>query len=146
LEKILINPLQEQLLACLQNDWGSYLPRFERFSAEQQVAFLKKQGYARFGDLLAHVIAWWQEAFPAIENMLEDPAYRSPDVDVNAFNAQAVANFSELDEPAIILSFETLRAAWLDLVSALPDEAFQDPRICHRLHIEIIGHFHEHAQ
>lgn len=141
----MINPLQEQLLTCLQNDWGSYVPRFKRFSAQEQAAFLQKQGYARFGDLLAHVIAWWQEAFPAIENMLEDPAYRSPDVDVDAFNAQAVANFSELDEPAIILSFEALRSAWLDLVSALPDEAFQDQRICDRLHIEIVGHGQEHT-
>jgi hypothetical protein len=135
---------REQLLASLHTDWGTFVERFQRLSPEAQSAYLQQQGYARFADLLAHIIAWWQEGLAAIPAMLSDPAYTSPDQDVDQFNAQAVDRLRDLNESAIIAIFSDLRQQWIDLVNGLPVEAFQDERINLRLHIEIIGHFDEH--
>ena len=135
---------REQVLDALQNGWGTYMQRFHSLSPAAQSAFLAQQGYARLADLLAHVIAWWEEGTPAVERLLHDPGYRSPDHDVDAFNAQAVARSRDLDEPAVQQRFEQARLALRDLVAGLPDHAFQDKRIVDRLQIEVIGHLGEH--
>ena len=135
---------REQLIASLHTDWGAFVERFQRLSPEAQAVYLQQQGYARFADLLAHVIAWWQESLAAIPVMLSDPAYTSPDQDVDQFNTRAVARFHDLDESAIITIFADLLQQWIDLVNGLPAQAFQDEKIAWRLHIEIIGHYAEH--
>ncbi len=61
------------ILDTLQHGWGTYVERFQRLSSKEQAAFLTKQGYARFADLLAHVIAWWEEGKLGVENLLVDP-------------------------------------------------------------------------
>ena len=136
---------REQILASLHSDWGTFAERFHRLSPEAHAAYLQQQGYARFADLLAHVIAWWREGLQAIPAMLNDPDYASPDHDVDVFNAQTVESFRNLDEPAVIAIFEDSRRQWLELVGGLPSEAFQNRQIGDRLHIELIGHYQEHA-
>jgi hypothetical protein len=135
---------REQILEPLHADWGSFVERFQRLSPEAQAAYLQQQGYARFTDLLAHIIAWWQESLAAITLMLSDPAYTSPDHDVDQFNAQAVERLYDLDEAAIVAIFADLRQQWIDLVNGLSAEALQDKKIAQRLHIEIVGHYAEH--
>jgi hypothetical protein len=135
---------REQILASLRTDWGTFVERFQRLAPEAQSIYLQQQGYARFADLLAHVSAWWQAGLAAIPAMLNNPAYTSPDQDVDQFNAQAIDRFHDLNESAVIAIFSGLRQQWIDLVNELPAEAFQDARIAWRLHIEIIGHFDEH--
>lgn len=135
---------RELVLDALENGWGTYVERFHALSLAAQSAFLARQGYARLADLLAHVIAWWEEGQQAVERLLHDPTYCSPDHDVDAFNAQAVARFHDLDEAAVQQRFEGARVALLNLVTGLPDEAFQDKGIADRLHIEVIGHWGEH--
>ena len=135
---------REQILASLHADWGTFVEHFQRLSPEAQAAYLQQQGYARFADLLAHVSAWWQEGLAALPAMLNNPAYTSPDHDVDRFNAQAVDRLHDLSESAIIAIFSDLRQQWIDLVNGLPAEAFHNERINWRLHIEIIGHFDEH--
>src|SRR5512136_2839962 len=136
---------REQIVSALQDGWGTYVEYFERLSPEAQAAFLAQQGYARLADLLGHVIAWWEEGLQAVPAMLDDPTFGSPDYDVDAFNAQAVERFRDMDEPAVIRMFEAARQAWLARVARLPGEALRNKRIAGRLHIEIIGHLAEHA-
>ncbi len=136
---------REQIVSALQDGWGTYVERFERLSPEAQAAFLARQGYAHLADLLGHVVAWWEEGQPAVATLLDDPTFSSPDYDVDAFNARAVERFRNLDEPAVIRTFEAARQAWLALVARLPDEALRNERIAGRLHIELIGHLAEHA-
>ncbi len=136
---------REQVVGALQDGWGTYVERFERLSPEAQADFLARQGYARLADLLGHVIAWWEEGLQAVPALLDDPAFGSPDHDVDAFNAQAVERFRGLDEAAVIRTFESARQAWLALVARLPDDALRNEKIAWRLHIEIIGHLEEHA-
>jgi len=135
---------RQQLIDSLQDDWGAYVSRFQRLPSEVQARFLQQQGYARFADLLGHVFAWWEQGKPAVERMLVDPAYDSENCEVDSFNARAVERFKHTGEAEMIALFEEMRLSLLRLVTNLPDEAFQDPRITARLHIEVIGHYQEH--
>ncbi len=136
---------RDQLLESLHADWGAFVERYQWLSSEAQVVYLQRQGYARFADLLAHVIAWWQEGLAAIPVMLSNPAYTSPNYDVDQFNAQAVERLHNLNISAISTIFADLHQQWIDLVNGLPAEALQDEKIAQRLHIEIIGHYAEHS-
>jgi hypothetical protein len=136
---------RQQVVDNVQNEWGTYVKRFQSLSAEAQAAFLARQGFGRLGDLLAHVIAWWETAQRALPARLADPAFHDPDYDVDAFNARAIERFAGLDDSAVAEAFETRRMAMLDLVVHLPDAAFQDQFIVDRLHIEFLGHLQEHA-
>ena len=135
---------REQILTSLHTDWGTFVERFQCLSLEAKAVYLQQQGYARFADLLAHVIAWWQEGLSAIPAMLSDSTYTSPEYDIDQFNAQAVDGVHGLSESTIMTIFEDLRQQWIDLVTGLSVEAFQNEKITNRLHIEIIGHNAEH--
>jgi hypothetical protein len=135
---------RDLILDALTNDWSTFVDHFQNLSPEEQTIYLNRQGYIRFADLLAHLIAWWEECSIAIPKMLDEPTFQSPTYDVNAFNAKAVKRFSALDEKTVTRSFELMRQTLSDLVSNLPDAAFQREDICRRLYIEIIGHLKEH--
>jgi hypothetical protein len=77
--------MKDHLLRALERDWGGYVFRVKRLSPEERAAFLSAQGYVRLADLLAHVIAWWKEGYRALESMLRDPNYQTPDYDVDVF-------------------------------------------------------------
>jgi hypothetical protein len=132
------------LLQSLAQDWGTYVERYHRLSEDGRRRFLREQGYARFADLLAHFIAWWEEGVEALERMPADPAYRSPDYDVDEFNARAVARFAAAEEREVADAFEALRRDMVRVVSGLPESAFRESHIADRLHIEILGHMEEH--
>ncbi len=70
--------------------------------------------------------------------------FNSPNYEVDAFNAQAVQRFSQLDELTVIQSFESMRGALLDFVTSLPEDAFQNNKIVERLYIEVLDHLKEH--
>lgn len=135
---------RKELLQTLEQDWGTYVERYRRMSEEEKKRFVKAQGFARFADILAHFIAWWEEGIKALERMPGDPAYQSPEYSVDQFNAQAISRFSAMDEEEIVKTFENLRLEMTRLVSGLPENAFREKRISDRLHIEILGHMEEH--
>jgi hypothetical protein len=136
---------REQFLDVLANVWGKYIERFQRLSPAQQADFLKQQGYATLADLLAHIVAWWQDGRAMVLKMLADPALQNPDYDVDVFNAQAVARFAELGQAKMIELYETERRGMAALVESLSDTELADERINTRLYYEIISHSQEHA-
>ena len=134
-----------QLIATLDDGWGTYVARYRALSPAQQQQWLASQGYARFGDLLAHVVAWWVDGQQVIAHVAADPAHPLRDYDVDGFNADAVAQYAALDEDAMVTAYEQARAAWMPLISGLSDAAFRNSKIADRLYPEIIGHLEEHA-
>lgn len=137
--------LREQALDALNNDWAAYVGGFRRLTSQAQAAFLERQGYTRLADLLAHVTAWWTDGQRSIRAILADPNYPPQEYDVDAFNARAVSAAAGLSETEIIQRFETARLAFVDLVKGLEEEDFRNERMTRRLHIEVIGHYEEHA-
>lgn len=143
-EKTMDTISRDQFVTRLTDSWQLYVSRFQQLSPAEQAAFLQKQGYARFGDLLAHIIAWWQDGAAWIGKMQADPAVQLPDYNVDDFNASAVKRVEGMDEPAIIQAYQAQCSAMLDLVTHLPDEQLYQKNINTRLFYEIIGHWTEH--
>jgi hypothetical protein len=135
---------REQIIDAFESGWGSYVSQVQALSADEQAEFLKEQGYAALGDLLAHVIAWWELALVEVPRVLVEPDFHGNDIDVDAFNARAVARFQGRPEAEMIALFETRRADLVELVMALPVEAVESRRINERLFMESIGHLGEH--
>ena len=135
---------REQFLDCLQNNWLAYVSRFNALPPHEQAAFLKKQGYARLGDLLAHIIAWWQDGAQFIVALRLYPSLPLPEFDVDAFNARAVAKYAALSDSELILAYETQRRAMVSLVEGLSGAELDTEKINTRLYYEIISHWTEH--
>jgi hypothetical protein len=108
-------------------------------------AFLKEQGYARFADLLAQVIAWWEVGYPMIEKYLTDSQSKLREIEVDPFNAKAVESVKNLDGAAVEQSFERVRCFLIDLIKALPDSAFEDEKVITQFNMDVVGHLREHA-
>lgn len=136
---------RERILETLERGWGSYVATYEGFSPDARSAYLTRQGYARFEDVLAHVVAWWREGRAVIKAVLADPSYSPPSRDVDVFNAEAVETFRDLDELDVRRAFETERRLLLDLVLALPPEAMLSEQIMGQLNMEVVGHLAEHS-
>jgi hypothetical protein len=56
----------KSVCGLLEGDWKDYISRFQALFPAAQAAFLEKQGYKRLTDLLAHIVAWWEEGMQAI--------------------------------------------------------------------------------
>lgn len=133
------------VLDTLQREWEGYIERFQSLPEEKQKAFLEKQGFARFRDVVAHVIAWWEDGLQAIDAISKDPAYQQTEIDTDAFNAQAIEIFGKLDEIEVEKKFESTRQGLIELVISLPDEIFNHKDVQAWLRSDVIDHYFEHA-
>jgi hypothetical protein len=133
-----------QFLDGLNSNWKTYIERFQRLPPEQQAAFLGRQGYRSFADLLAHIVSWWQDAVQVIHRMRQNPALPLADYNVDAFNARAVEKFSALSEGEVLQAYRVQCQAMIDLVTHLPEDALLQPNINTRLYYEILAHGKEH--
>jgi hypothetical protein len=135
---------RQDVLNILQGDWATYVQRFRCLSPEAQSTFLAEQGYARFADLLSHIIAWWEIGYLTIEGYLTDPKFQPREYDVDAFNAEAVAKAGGLDDDNVIESFEKMRGFLFEYVKALPDNVFENEKVVNQFNLELVGHLSEH--
>lgn len=141
-----MNISRDRILETLERGWAGYVATFDGWSPEVQTEFLRRQGYPRFEDVLAHVIAWWRRGRSIVESLVLDSAYQPAEVDADAFNAQAVQEFSGLDGAAVRQAFEVERQKMVDLLTNLSEDSMQSERIVGQLNMEIVGHMAEHAQ
>jgi hypothetical protein len=135
---------RQEVLNVLQGDWAEYISRYRCLSPEGQSAFPTQQGYARLGDLLAHIVAWWKVGYQSVERYITDPDSQPAQYDVDAFNARSVEEAAGLDEAQLVDSFEQMRRFLFKFVKALPDTAFENEKVVSQLEMEFVGHFREH--
>jgi hypothetical protein len=133
------------VLDTLQREWDGYIERFNALPEDKQGAFLEKQGFPRFRDVVAHIIAWWEDGIEAINGYAKDPAYKHPDKDTDAYNAQAVGIFGELTEAEVWKKFESTRQWLIELAINLPDETFDHKDVQAWLRADVIDHYFDHA-
>jgi hypothetical protein len=112
---------------------------------EQQKAFLEKQGFPRFRDLAAHIVAWWEEGIRLIEGVAKNPTHRMPEMDTDAFNALVVEMFSLLAEVDVWKRYEAARAALIELAINLPDDTYQHKEVQAWLRSDVIEHYFDHS-
>ncbi len=127
----------------LENEWSEYIERFNKL--EDKEAFLKKQGFENFHDILAHVIGWWDEGERIITGILKDPNFTWQEHDADAYNAELIAKYKSVSEADLRSQFENKRQRYLKLTNELPEEAFTNQDIESWLAADVIEHFNEHA-
>ena len=127
----------------LQREWAEYVSGYSALNAGQQVEFLQKQGFVRFRDVLAHIMAWWEQGVAVIRaGSVGDPS----DVDdVDAFNALAVRQSGNLEDQLLLARFDEARLTLVSLVDMLPDEIITRPNIRDWLRADVLDHYYEHA-
>jgi hypothetical protein len=135
---------RQSLLNLLNGDWAGYVARFQALSPDQQAAFLEKQGYKRLVDLLAHIVAWWEEGLRAIQRYQNDPAARQPEIDVDSFNARVVEKVRTVSQTEEIRVFEEARRKFVEVVKKLSEDDFKDERVVNQIRWELVNHLEEH--
>ncbi|GAB4504849.1 MAG: hypothetical protein Fur0043_18440 [Anaerolineales bacterium] len=134
----------ERIIQTLEDDWAHYVPRFRQLTLQEQAAFLQKQGFESLHDLLAHIIGWWEEGIKVITGMLERPDYTWEERDTDAFNQELVAKYRRWREEDLLLHYENVRTAMLDLVADLPENALDHYDIYDWLAADVVGHLEDH--
>jgi hypothetical protein len=135
---------RQNVLNLLNGDWADYVPRFQGLSPIAQAGFLEKQGYKRLVDLLAHIVAWWEEGLQAIQRYRNDPAARQPEIDVDSFNARAVEQVRGVSEADEIRAFENTRCKFEEVVKGLSEGDFEDERVLNQIKWELVNHLEDH--
>src|SRR5512137_1094851 len=110
---------RQSVLNLLNGDWADYVARFQALPPTVQAAFLEKQGYKRLVDLLAHIVAWWEEGWQAIQRYKNDPTARQPEIDVDSFNARVVEKVRAVSQAEEIRVFEEARRKFVEVVKEL---------------------------
>ncbi len=131
------------ILDTLQNEWNTYTDDFEKI--EDKDAFLKKQGFENFRELLGHVIGWWEEGESIITGVLKDLNFKWQERDTDAYNAELIVKYNKLSDAEVQKQFERKRQAMIKLVNELPEEAFTNRDIEGWLAADVVEHFDEHA-
>jgi hypothetical protein len=135
---------KQRVINFLEVEWANYIPNFNRWSVEYGEERVRKQGYAQFRDMLAHIVAWWEEAMPIIVALSEEREYERKKYDYAAFNAEAVAKYKTLPENIFLAHFEkTRQKAVVDLKSIYKD-SYENRRIQNWVNGVFIKHAREH--
>ena len=135
----------QQLLDNLRKDWKAYPDRFNKLDPDRQAAFLKEQGYDSFHDLLAHILAWWEETIKIVNSILDLMEMPRKEYDIDAFNAAALEHYRGWKDGDLLVHFENLRQALVTLVVDLPESGLQNRRVNGWLNASLVEHFQEHG-
>jgi hypothetical protein len=103
---------KQRTLDILEQEWGTYVPRFQRLPQEEQEQRVRKTGYESLHDLLAHILAWWEEGMGIIHAIAEGREFERKRYDFDAFNADAVAKYQAWDEAQFMAHFEERVRRW----------------------------------
>lgn len=129
-------------LDTLEHEWGVYLTEYD--ALENKEEYFRKQGFERLGDVLAHVIGWWDEGVKVMQGVTANPAFAYNEPDTDAFNVEIVAKYKGMSDAELRDLFEKKRLELLDLVRTLPEPAFDNPTIERWLAADVVEHFDEH--
>ena len=132
------------VMQVLGEGWGTYVGQFNALSPEAQAAFLQKEGFETFHDLLAHIIGWWEEGLWIITGILDDPSFTWEERDTDAFNRELVEKYRSWSDDDLFLHYENVREAFLDLVSELQEDALTNKDIAGWLKADVIDHLEDH--
>ena len=133
-----------EVIHALDGGWGMYVDRFNALSPEAQATFLQNEGFETFHDLLAHIIGWWEEGLWVITGILDDPSFTWKERDVDAFNRELIEKYRSWSDDDLLLHYENVRDAFLDLASELPEDALTNEDIRYWLKEDVIEHLEDH--
>ena len=135
---------KQRALDYVEHEWGTYVERFHRLPQDEQKIRLEENGYESLRDLLAHVLAWWDEGMGIILSIAEDRPFERKKYDFDAFNAEAVAKYKPWDENEFIAFFEETRQKMSADLTSLDEAVFENRRVNAWLRAVILAHAREH--
>lgn len=135
---------KQRALKYVEREWGTYIERFNRLPKETQDTRVKEQGYEQFRDMLAHILAWWEEGMKIILAVAEDRPFERKKYDFDAFNAEAVATYKDWGETEFMDQFEKTRQKMGTDLKSMNDAAFENRRVQAWLQAVILHHAREH--
>jgi hypothetical protein len=135
---------KQRTLDYVEYEWGTYVERFHRLPKEVQDARVRDMGYESFRDMLAHILAWWQEGMEIIRATAQEREFERKKYDFDAFNADAVAKYKPMDETEFMALFENTRQEMAAELGSMNDAVFENRRVRAWLNGIIFHHAREH--
>jgi hypothetical protein len=143
MEKNMSN-FKQRILKLLKEEWGTYIERFDRLPQDEKIKRVKEQGFESLRDLLAHILAWWEEGLEVVLATAEGRETPRKTYDDDAFNAEAVSRYKSWNEAEFFAHFESTRRKMESSLKSMPDAAFENRRIVRWLYGIIVKHAREH--
>lgn len=137
-------PYKQRTLNFLEIEWGTYIERFNRWPDEEGLKRVNDQGYGQFRDMLAHIVAWWQEGMEIILAIAEERDYARKKYDFDAFNAEAVAKYKDWDEAEFLAHFEKIRQKAAADLKNMSEATWENRRVRTWVNGIFIHHAREH--
>jgi len=135
---------KQRTLDYMEFEWGTYVERFLRLPEEEQDRRLKRMGFESFQDMLAHILAWWQEGLGIILAIAQERPYERRKYDFNLFNAEAVAKYKTWKEDEFMAHFENTRQKIGADLRSIEQAVFENRRVQGWLRAVILNHAREH--
>ncbi len=135
---------KQRTLNFLEIEWATYIDRFNRWPAEEGLKRVNAQGYKQFRNMLAHVLAWWEEAMPIILAVAEEREFARKKYDFDAFNADAVEKYKDWDEAEFLAHFEKTRQKAAADLKSMNEVAWENRRVRSWVNGVFIHHAREH--
>lgn len=135
---------KQRTLDYVELEWGTYVERFNRLPKEEQRKRVKELGYASFRELLAHVLAWWEEGMDIIHAIAQDRPFERKKYDFDVFNAEAVAKYKPWEAGEFMAHFEKTRQKMGADLKSMNEAVFENRRVRGWLDGMIIHHAREH--
>ncbi len=135
---------KQRTLAYVELEWGTYVERFNRLPKEEQDKRVREMGYESFRDLLAHIVAWWEEAMGIVSAIAEARPFERKKYDFDAFNAEAVAKYKPREAGEFMAHFEKTRQEMGAGLSSMNETVFENRRVGAWLDAVLLHHAREH--
>jgi len=135
---------KQRTLDYLNSEWGTYIERFNRLSKAEQAERLKKTGYEQFRDMLAHILAWWDEGMEIILAIAQEREFERKKYDFDMFNAEAVAKYKDWEETVFLNQFEETRQKAVADLGSMKEAVFENRRVKSWINGIFIHHAREH--
>ena len=135
---------KQRTLDYVTIEWGTYIERFSRLPKDVQEQRVRTMGYESFRDMLAHILAWWEEGMPILLAIAENREYERKKYDFDAFNAEAVAKYKTWEEREFLTHFEKTRQKMGADLKSMNEAAFENRRVKGWANGIFIHHAREH--
>ena len=135
---------KQRTLDFLEIEWATYIERFNRWPAEEGRKRVNDQGYDQFRDMLAHILAWWEEGMGIILAIAEEREYERKKYDFDVFNAEAIKKYKTWDEAEFYAYFEKTRQKTLANLKSMKEAAWENKRVRGWVDGIFIEHAREH--
>jgi hypothetical protein len=135
---------RQRTLDYVNLEWGGYIERFRRLPRADQAKRVQAMGYESLRDVLAHILAWWDEGMVIIRATADGREVPRKKYDFDVFNAEAVAKYQDWDEREFMAHFEKARQKMGSDLKSMDEAAYDHRRVQAWIRAVIIHHAREH--